>query len=115
MSAVTITGTIHHEPDFMSVGDEGNFDLKWSGTLSQVMKLGPLTLSGTYTIAGPLPAKVISIRLVSGGPVTLTLSGPGGSNQTMQVTEEALLVSVTAPFTSVALSGSAVVEVFVGA
>jgi len=91
----------------------GNFDLGFLGlanqNLSEAVTFQAL-LSNPYVVAGPFPASVIALRVMSGGPVTLLLTGPGGTDQAVQVSESFLAVAETTPFTALKMAGSASVE-----
>jgi hypothetical protein len=110
MKKVQLVGTFHYEEANSVAGGSGDFPLDYSGNLAQVVQ-NELTIAGSYTVAAPLPAKVVGVRVRSGGPVTLTLNGIA----LPPISGRLFVESVDSPFSSVSISGTATVELLVGA
>lgn len=107
---VQLVGTLHYEEANALTGGSGDFPLDLDLSLAQVLHIAALTLVGSYSVTAPLPAKVVGVRVRSGGPVTMTLAGAA-----VTVSDRALLASPSAPWASVSISGTGTVELFVGA
>jgi len=71
------------------------------------------TLLSPFVASGPLPAGLVALRVLSGGPVTVILTGPGGADQATQVSELFVASSWATPFTAVKLVGTASVEMMI--
>jgi hypothetical protein len=110
MKNVQLVGTFHYEEAYSLEGGSGDFPLDYLGTLAQVIQ-NELSIAGSYAVAAPLPAKVVGVRVKSGGPITLTLNGIA----LPPISDRLLLVSADSPFSSVAVAGTAVIELLVGA
>lgn len=110
MKNLQISGVAHFEEANSLPGAAGDFDLDFIGTLAWASLLGDMALAGTFTVQAPLlPAKLVGVRVRSGGPVTLTLNG-----QSFTFSDRHLTLSADAPFSSVSISGTATVDLLVG-
>lgn len=110
MKKVQLVGTFHYEEANSLEGGSGDFPLDYAGNLGQVTQ-NELSIAGSFTVSAPLPAKVVGVRVRSGGPVTLTLNGIA----LPPISDRLLLVSPDSAFSSVSIAGTATVELLVGA
>lgn len=115
---VTIVGNVHFEPVNSGIGSSGDFDLASTGLVLTKVSQDTFDLDATegspYAVVIGLPAKLLGVRVLSGGPVELIVTSANGTDQKFPVAGRLLLVTPTEPLTAVKLAGTATIDLLVG-